>query len=207
MQCLLLFLPSETGEKILPGRWGSWENFWCLKEYAWSSRCNTQRLLLTGFGLALGLVFLYLTINNPGDYVDSITGVFDKQYFDKWIEEKLDKKAEFHLIATEFYMLKQVNKVYGSSVGDQMLIQAAQGIQEITGSSQVFRITGNCFLAVAESMAEYETNKQKMEEFFRTPFELNGEKIDFPAVICGIMDGGKRNMKMSFFPILSIWLH
>ena len=43
----------------------------------------TQRLLLTGFGLALGLVFLYLTINNPGDYVDSITGVFDKQYFDK----------------------------------------------------------------------------------------------------------------------------
>lgn len=151
----------------------------------------TQRLLLTGFGLALGLVFLYLTINNPGDYVDSITGVFDKQYFDKWIEEKLDKKAEFHLIATEFYMLKQVNKVYGSSVGDQMLIQAAQGIQEITGSSQVFRITGNCFLAVAESMAEYETNKQKMEEFFRKPFELNGEKIDFPAVICGIMDGGK----------------
>ena len=39
MQCLLLFLPSEIGEKILPGRWGSWENFWCLKEYAWSSRC------------------------------------------------------------------------------------------------------------------------------------------------------------------------
>ena len=64
--------------------------------------------------------------------MDSITGVFDKQYFDKWIEEKLDKKAEFHLIATEFYMLKQVNKVYGSSVGDQTLIQAAQGIQEIT---------------------------------------------------------------------------
>lgn len=87
----------------------------------------TQRLILTGFGLALGLVFLYLTINNPGDYVDSITGVFDKQYFDKWIEEKLDKKAEFHLIATEFYMLKQVNKVYGSSVGAQMLIQAAAG--------------------------------------------------------------------------------
>ena len=151
----------------------------------------TQKVLLSGFGLALGLIFLYLTVSNPGDYVDSITGVFDKQYFDKWIEEKLDKKAEFHLIADEVYMLKQVNKVYGSRAGDQLLIQVAQGIQDITGSSQVFRITGNCFLVVTESLAEYEKNKQQMEAYFQKPFEVNGEKIDFPAIICGIMDGQK----------------
>ena len=59
----------------------------------------TQRVLLAGFGLALGLVFLYLSMNNPGDYIDSTTGVFDKQYFDNWIGEKLKKKTEFHLLA------------------------------------------------------------------------------------------------------------
>ena len=90
----------------------------------------TQNILLSGFGLALGLVFIYLTMNNPGDYIDSTTGVFDKQYFDNWIQEKLDKRSEFHLIAVEVFMLKQINKVYGSSVGDQLLIQSDDRILE-----------------------------------------------------------------------------
>ena len=97
----------------------------------------TRDILLSGFGLSLGLIFLYLTMNNPGDYIDSTTGVFDKQYFDNWIQEKLDKHSEFHLIAVEAFMLKQINKVYGSSVGDQLLIQIARELQNIAGTVQV----------------------------------------------------------------------
>ena len=155
----------------------------------------TQRLLLTSFGLALGLVFLYLTMNNPGDYIDSTTGVFDKQYFDNWIGEKLKKKTEFHLLAVEAYMLKQVNKVYGSSVGDQLLAQIAKELQSITDSVEIFRITGNCFLMVTDSLAEYEKNKKEMEQIFRKPFVVNGETIDFPAIICGILNGEKMEQK------------
>ena len=155
----------------------------------------TQRLLLTSFGLALGLVFLYLTMNNPGDYIDSTTGVFDKQYFDNWIGEKLKKKTEFHLLVVEAYMLKQVNKVYGSSVGDQLLAQIAKELQSITDSVEIFRITGNCFLMVTDSLAEYEKNKKEMEQIFRKPFVVNGETIDFPAIICGILNGEKMEQK------------
>ena len=32
-------------------------------------------IFLSDFGLALGLIFLYLMMNNPGDYIDSTTGV------------------------------------------------------------------------------------------------------------------------------------
>ena len=151
----------------------------------------TQYIPLSGFGLALGLVFLYLTMNNPGDYIDSTTGVFDKQYFDNWIQEKLDKRSEFHLIAVEVFMLKQINKVYGSSVGDQLLIQIARELQNITGTVQVFRTTGNCFLVITDSLTEYEADRQLIEEYFKNPFVVDGEKIDFPAIICGIINGEK----------------
>lgn len=151
----------------------------------------TEHVLLSGFGLALGLVFLYLTMNNPGDYIDSTTGVFDKQYFDNWIQEKLDKQSEFHLIAVEVFMLKQINKVYGSSVGDQLLIQIARELQNITGSVQVFRTTGNCFLVITDSLTEYEKDRQMIEEYFKDPFVVDGEKINFPAIICGIINGEK----------------
>ena len=71
----------------------------------------TQHVMLSGFGLALGLVFLYLTMNNSGDFIDSTTGVFVKHSFDNWIKQKLDKRTEFHLIAVEAFMLKQITKV------------------------------------------------------------------------------------------------
>lgn len=57
-------------------------------------------------------------MNNPGDYIDSTTGAFDKRYFDNWIQEKFTKGIEFHVIAVELFMLKQINQVYGSSTGD-----------------------------------------------------------------------------------------
>ena len=151
----------------------------------------TQYIPLSGFGLALGLVFLYLTMNNPGDYIDSTTGVFDKQYFDNWIQEKLDKRSEFHLLAVEVFMLKQINKVYGSSVGDQLLIQVARELQNITGTVQVFRTTGNCFLVITDSLTEYEADRQLIEEYFKDSFVVDGEKINFPAIICGIINGEK----------------
>ena len=90
----------------------------------------------------------YLTLNNPGDYTDSMTGLFDKQYFDKWIGEKIYRKDSFHLLAVDACNMKQINRIYGTSAGDQLLIQLAKGIQEITGSLQVFRVTGNSFLVV-----------------------------------------------------------
>lgn len=155
----------------------------------------TQYILLAGFGLALGFVFIYLAMNNPGDYIDSTTGVFDKQYFDNWIQEKLNKRSEFHVIAVEAFMLKQVNKVYGSSTGDQLLIQIARELQNITDSVQVFRTTGNCFLVVTDSLTEYEKDRQQIEEYFREPFVVDGEKIDFPAIVCGIINGEKMEQK------------
>ena len=130
-------------------------------------------------------------MNNPGDYIDSTTGVFDKRYFDNWIQEKLTKGIEFHVIAVELFMLKQINKVYGSSTGDLLLVQIARELQNITGSVQVFRTTGNCFLIITDSLTEYEKKRQEIENYFKEPFETDGEKITFPAIICGIINGEK----------------
>ena len=91
----------------------------------------TGYIFLSDFGLALGLIFLYLMMNNPGDYIDSTTGAFDKRYFDNWIQEKFTKGIEFHVIAVELFMLKQINKVYGSSTGDLLLVQIARELQNI----------------------------------------------------------------------------
>lgn len=151
----------------------------------------TGKILLTGFGLVVGLWLIYLTLNNPGEYTDSMTGLFDKQYFDKWIGEKIYRRESFHLLAVDACNMKQINRIYGTRAGDQLLIRIAKGLQEITGSMQIFRITGNCFLIVLDSLSDYEKARDSIKEFLQKPFLVENENISFHAAICGIMNAEK----------------
>lgn len=166
----------------------------------------TESQLLSGFGMALGIILLYLTLSNSGDCVDGMTGIFDKQYFDHWIQEKIRRNTEFHILAMEAYRLKQVNKIYGTSVGDQLLIQIADGIRTVTGSSQIFRVTGNCLLVVEDSLTAYERDRERIQAYFQKPLEVGEEKVDFPVVICGIINGqkmGQEDMLVGYIEYLA----
>lgn len=88
--------------------------FWFIEAACLFLQIATERILLTGFGLSVGLWLIYLTMNNPGEYTDSMTGLFDKQYFDKWIGEKLYRKESFHLLAVDARNMKQINRIYAT---------------------------------------------------------------------------------------------
>lgn len=183
-----MLLYGKTAEKEI--RRTIWR-FWFIEAACLFLQIAAERILLTGFGLSVGLWLIYLTMNNPGEYTDSMTGLFDKQYFDKWIGEKLYRKESFHLLAVDARNMKQINRIYGTRVGDQLLIRAAKGFREITDSVQIFRITGNCFLAVLDSLTDYEKARDGIEEFLKKPFFIENEKVSFHAAICGIMNAEK----------------
>ena len=165
--------------------------FLCIETCCLVVQVIIQKIPLTSFGVSAGLWLIYLTLNNPGDYTDSMTGLFDKQYFDKWIGEKIYRKDSFHLLAVDACNMKQINRIYGTSAGDQLLIQLAKGIQEITGSLQVFRVTGNSFLAVLDSLSDYEKARDEIREFLKKPFHIEKENVTLHAAICGIMNAEK----------------
>lgn len=183
-----MLLYGKTAEKEI--RRTIWR-FWFIEAACLFLQIAAERILLTGFGLSVGLWLIYLTMNNPGEYTDSMTGLFDKQYFDKWIGEKLYRKESFHLLAVDARNMKQINRIYGTRVGDQLLIRAAKGFREITDSVQIFRITGNCFLAVLDSLTDYEKARDGIEEFLKKPFFIENEKVSFHAAICGVMNAEK----------------
>ena len=185
--CFTLCYGKKTEKEVRQTIW----RFLLVETVCLTIQIVTGNVLLTGFGLSVGLWLVYLTLNNPGEYTDSMTGLFDKQYFDKWISEKIYRKEDFHLLAIDACNMKQINRIYGTSVGDQFLIRIAKGIQEITGSVQVFRITGNCFLAVLDSLTDYEKARDKIKKFLQEPFLIEKENVSFCGAICGIMNGKK----------------
>lgn len=145
------------------------------------------KLLVTGFGVALGISILFFTIQNPYNDVDNLTGTLDKQYFEKWIREKGRKNSCYHLIAVDID-LRKVNKFWGTKTGDKLLIQISKEMQIISNLSHVFRLTSKRFVVVLDYLVDYEYVRDSLMEFFENEILIDGESVAVPAVVCGIVD-------------------
>ena len=128
-----------------------------------AAQAVNPEVLTTGFGLSLSILAMYLTINNPCACMDSLTGLNDKQYLLRRMDELTDAHKAFHIITVYAYQLDHMNKIAGMRGGDEFLRRAAERMQEIAGRN-VFRVTGRRFLLLTFSLREYETCLTRLRE-------------------------------------------
>lgn len=140
-------------------------------------------VLTTGFGLSLSILAMYLTINNPCACMDSLTGLNDKQYLLRRMDELTDAHKAFHIITVYAYQLDHMNKVEGVQNGDEFLRRAAERMQEIADRN-VFRISGKRFLLMTFSLREYETCLTRLRQLFHTQPD-DAHAAPTPVILCG----------------------
>lgn len=104
-----------------------------------------HQLLMTGFRLSLGILALFITINNPHANTDNLTGLYDKPYLLRKFSEMLSKRRIFHVITVNLYQIDHINKVTGVDGGDRLLLSVARQLHRLRGD-KVFRISGKRFL-------------------------------------------------------------
>lgn len=149
-------------------------------------------LLMTGFGMSLGILALFLTINNPNANRDSLTGVYNHLYLTRRSDELIAAGKSFHIITIYLYQLKHINKVAGVEGGDYILQLTAKKLEELCGS-RVFRITGKRFLVLTMSLQEYEYYLTQIKKMFETDMQLDADssKPATPVILSGIVHGQK----------------
>ena len=149
-------------------------------------------LLTTGFGLSLGILALFITINNPNANTDSLTGLYNHLYFNRRSNELILSGKSFHIITVYLYQLKHINKVAGNQGGDLFLQMTAKQLGELCGE-KVFRITGKRFLVLTTSLKEYEDYITQLTQIFNVEMELDAEhrNMMIPVIISGIINAEK----------------
>lgn len=149
-------------------------------------------LLMIGFGMSLGILALFLTINNPNANRDSLTGVYNHLYLTRRSDELIAAGKSFHIITIYLYQLKYINKVAGVEGGDYILQLTAKKLEELCGS-RVFRITGKRFLVLTMSLQEYEYYITQIKKMFETDMQLDADssKPATPVILSGIVHGQK----------------
>ncbi len=141
------------------------------------------QILTTGFGMSLSILAMFTTINNPQANTDSLTGLYDKQFLLRRVDEMLAQEKPFHVLTVYLYSLVSVNRTYGMQGGDAMLQHIAKQLQSVCGTP-VFRLTGKRFLILAESLKEYDEDLSGVRALFE------GRGTDAPGassvILCGV---------------------
>ena len=160
-----------------------------LAAFGIAAQAVNPAVLTTGFGLSLSILAMYLTINNPCACMDSLTGLNDKQYLLRRMNELTDAHKAFHIITVYAYQLDHMNKVSGVQSGDEFLRRAAEHMQEIAGRN-VFRVTGKRFLLLTFSLREYEACLTSLRQVFRTQPD-DEQAAPSPVILCGVVSAEK----------------
>ena len=154
-----------------------------------------HQLLMTGFGLSLGILALFITINNPHANTDNLTGLYDKPYLLRKFREMLSSRRIFHVITVNLYQIDHINKVTGVDGGDRLLLSVAGQLHRLCGD-KVFRISGKRFLIFTFSQEQFELYLDELENLFHPDTAPSETSVSSPVIISEIFhaerfeDGG-----------------
>lgn len=97
-------------------------------------------------------------------YMDTLTGVLNRNGYESYIENKLKTNYDSFCIGIyDINNLKVVNDSFGHEAGDKLISDASRIISKAFRSSTIFRIGGDEFVSVSINVAEGEIETQYHE--------------------------------------------
>ena len=81
---------------------------------------------------------------------DKLTGLHNRGYFDKIFDKKIDKLKQYKIISIDIDHFKQINDLYGHSIGDECLVIFAKLLKINFPSCITTRYGGDEFLILCE---------------------------------------------------------
>jgi diguanylate cyclase (GGDEF)-like protein len=115
-------------------------------------------------------------------YHDSLSGAKNRIALKEFTEEKLDMSQTFGYVLCEIENLKEINTKLGHDIGDEMVRNTAQSLIEAFGDENVYRLSGETFVAFG-----FESDETYFDNDVQRAKRLLGEKecqATVAAVFC-----------------------
>lgn len=132
-----------------------------------------REYLLSGTGIVMALLIIYLNLQNPDQYTDSLTGILNRQTFLIHLTEMQDKHKLCPFLVISLNNFKLVNEVFGVTNGDILLRSVAQYLAGLVRSDSVFRIGGDIFALVLPTDGDSDDLSRKILNRFQTTWSLH----------------------------------
>lgn len=148
--------------------------------------CNRE-LLVSNFSVAVALMMIYFLAQNHGEIFDNKTDIFNRDLFSEYIAIELKSNHRFNVIVLAMDDFKFINKTFGLTTGDRMLMQVANYLKCFHKKGIAFRFGADQFcLVLPESAGDLEDMAGIIMERFRHPFIDEGVGVMMSSTVCCI---------------------
>ena len=135
---------------------------------------NNQYLLIS-FALSIAMVYMYLCLENPGEYIDKISGLFNSEGANMIISENKEKKRKYFIVSLEDF--KFINDTFGAVIANEIINSIVSVLRQIP-CEIVFRAAGTTFVLVFDyeetNMDSYIT---QIRDRFKNNFDVSNVSI------------------------------
>ncbi|MDD3409414.1 MAG: GGDEF domain-containing protein [Eubacteriales bacterium] len=140
---------------------------------------------LTWIGAAIGLTSLYINVQNEVSYVDSMTGLFTRQYLVRYLSlqfKNLGPGGQLTGVMLDIDRFKEINDTYGHLMGDQAIAEAGKLLRRsLPPRGMAARYAGDEFViialdadtqAVTQAIRKIADNAEKLNRSGQRPYTL-----------------------------------
>lgn len=129
--------------------------------------------LAASFTIALCLIFIFLTLQNPYELIDYIAGTFNLKAYYLLIPEYLSYRKEFSIIGIKLSNLKFINDKFGGEEGNRILQQFGEFLTNELYGYPTFHLRGAIFAVIVPNPEMNQTVIEKIDEYFSRPLCIN----------------------------------
>ncbi len=138
-------------------------------------------ILIIHLAVAISFFLVYLSLENPDNYLDSSLGIFNREGFILSLKGSIELNNDFRLIGIYIGGLKYLNETIGVNNKKILLNKITEFLCTLNGSDNVYRLSNTKFVIKLEGTQDDEHDLiNKLFSRFESPFEI--QNTDIPLV-------------------------
>lgn len=141
--------------------------------------------LVSNFICAVFLVLVYVSLQNPDDYINKQTHCYNSSAFLETAEKNIERDNPFSIVAFMPDDFVYINQLLGIKTGNEFINQTADFLLSKYGKKTVYHLSGCRFAVIPdEDRASNEQIVEDIREHFSKPLDIGGMKIMLTPYIC-----------------------
>jgi EAL domain-containing protein (putative c-di-GMP-specific phosphodiesterase class I) len=132
-------------------------------------------LFIDGLILSLATFLMFLTLQNPTSYYDTLTTNYSRNTFLEYLEILTIQNKPFQIIIVDVASTTTINKTFGEKIGSAIIIKTGQKVKWASNHNLTFRIDGDIFIVVTFTLAERDRVLSNLETEFPFKQKYNDE--------------------------------
>ena len=109
-----------------------------------------REILLTSLGNSVIVIMIYLSMQNPNDYLDTVTGIGNEAALELQLKDELMRDQEGTIIIIRIRQYQQMGMLFGAENCNMLMAELGQYFFHLGGKFHVFRSDADTFVVMTD---------------------------------------------------------